>query len=64
MSYRPRKNQGKQDHGRKMNLQKSVDMLEEREELLRYGTSQENIEEVNEDSKIIAISSNKKIMRS
>ena len=60
MSYRPRKNQGKQDHGRKMNLQKSVDMLEEREELLRYGTSQENIEEVNEDSKIIAISSNKK----
>ncbi len=60
MSYRPGKNQGKQDHGRKMNLQKSVDMLEEREELLRYGTSQENVEEVNEDSKIIAISSNKK----
>ena len=60
ISYRPRKNQGKQDHKRKMNLQKPVDLLEEREELLRYGTSQENIEQVNETNKIIAMSTNKK----
>ncbi len=60
ISYRPKKNQGKQENKRKMGVPKTVDLLEEREELLRYGTSQLNIEEANETNKIIAISSNKK----
>lgn len=60
ISYRPRKNQGKQENKKKIGVNKTVDLLEEREELIKYNTSSLAQEESNEPNKIIAISSNKK----
>lgn len=60
ISYRPRKNQGKQENKKKLGASKTVDLLEEREELIKYNTSSSVKEESDESNKIITISSNKK----
>lgn len=60
ISYRPKKNQEKHENKRKGNTQKPRDLLQEKEALLNYSMNSEEMEEVHNKNKVIAINSNKK----